>query len=174
MAAGQASSFAPDYGKAKIAAARLFALFDRVPPIDISSEDGLKLVYIECDHFSGFHLLFFFHCRHAYRLFNSIVIVMFNWNIQPCTIRKHCYYQRVIVCEDDISGSVELRDVHFNYPTRPDVKVLRGLCLKVEPGQVVALVGSSGCGKSTVVQLIERFYDAFSGQVVRELFDIDI
>jgi hypothetical protein len=44
MAAGQASSFAPDYGKAKIAAARLFALFDRVPPIDSSSEAGDKLV----------------------------------------------------------------------------------------------------------------------------------
>ena len=44
MAAGQASSFAPDYGKAKIAAARLFALFDRVPPIDSSSESGDKLV----------------------------------------------------------------------------------------------------------------------------------
>ena len=44
MAAGQASSFAPDYGKAKIAAARLFALFDRVPSIDSSSPDGDKLV----------------------------------------------------------------------------------------------------------------------------------
>ena len=46
MAAGQASSFAPDYGKAKIAAARLFQLFDRVPTIDSSSEDGDKLVGI--------------------------------------------------------------------------------------------------------------------------------
>lgn len=44
MAAGQASSFAPDYGKAKQAAARLFALHDRVPDIDSSSEDGEKLV----------------------------------------------------------------------------------------------------------------------------------
>lgn len=44
MAAGQASSFAPDYGKAKISAARLFALFDRVPPIDSSSDAGNKLV----------------------------------------------------------------------------------------------------------------------------------
>jgi hypothetical protein len=44
MAAGQASSFAPDYGKAKIAAARLFALFDRIPTIDSSAEDGVTLV----------------------------------------------------------------------------------------------------------------------------------
>jgi len=44
MAAGQASSFAPDYGKAKVAAARLFQLFDRVPTIDSSSEAGDKLV----------------------------------------------------------------------------------------------------------------------------------
>jgi len=51
MAAGQASSFAPDYGKAKMAAARLFALFDHVPSIDSSSDEGYKLVSliaVEC------------------------------------------------------------------------------------------------------------------------------
>jgi hypothetical protein len=49
MAAGQASSFAPDYGKAKIAAARLFELFDRVPSIDSSSEAGKKMVRVLCN-----------------------------------------------------------------------------------------------------------------------------
>lgn len=54
----------------------------------------------------------------------------------------------------------------FNYPNRPEVKILQGLNLKVEKGQTLALVGSSGCGKSTVVQLLERFYDPLSGEIV--------
>ena len=53
----------------------------------------------------------------------------------------------------------------FVYPTRPDVKVLKGLNLSVEAGKTLALVGPSGCGKSTVVSLIERFYDPEAGSV---------
>ena len=49
---------------------------------------------------------------------------------------------------------------------RPTVAVLRGLSLKVEQGHTIALVGASGCGKSTTVQLLERFYDVPEGQVV--------
>lgn len=65
-----------------------------------------------------------------------------------------------------VTGTIELRDVHFYYPSRPDVKILQGVSLKIEPGQTVALVGSSGCGKSTCIQLIQRFYDAVSGDVM--------
>ena len=63
-------------------------------------------------------------------------------------------------------GTVTFDGIRFVYPTRPTVPVLRGLSITVEPGQTVALVGSSGCGKSTSVQLIERFYDPKEGQVV--------
>ena len=49
-----------------------------------------------------------------------------------------------------IKGHVRLEDVYFRYPTRPGVHVLRGLSISVEPGTYVALVGASGCGKSTV------------------------
>ena len=55
----------------------------------------------------------------------------------------------------------------FNYPSRPDVPILQGLNLKVKKGETLALVGSSGCGKSTTIQLLERFYDAREGRVVR-------
>jgi hypothetical protein len=62
--------------------------------------------------------------------------------------------------KDDFCGSVEFSGVQFHYPSRPDVQVLKGLNIKIQPGQVVALVGS-------VVQLLERFYDPISGHVVR-------
>ncbi|TFK71922.1 P-loop containing nucleoside triphosphate hydrolase protein [Pluteus cervinus] len=65
-------------------------------------------------------------------------------------------------------GRIELKNIHFRYPTRPGVRVLRDLSLSAEPGTFVALVGQSGCGKSTVIQLIERFYDPMAGDV---LFD---
>ncbi|KAJ5144195.1 uncharacterized protein N7515_002982 [Penicillium bovifimosum] len=66
---------------------------------------------------------------------------------------------------DDCTGTIEFKDVHFRYPTRPEQPVLRGLNLTVKPGQYVALVGPSGCGKSTTIALLERFYDALSGGV---------
>ncbi|KAJ8794742.1 hypothetical protein J1605_003051 [Eschrichtius robustus] len=110
VALGHASSFAPDYAKAKLSAAHLFNLFERQPLIDSHSEEGLR--------------------------------------------------------PDKFEGNVTLNEVVFNYPTRPNVPVLQGLSLEVKKGQTLALVGSSGCGKSTVVQLLERFYDPLAGTVL--------
>ncbi|CAH2305682.1 bile salt export pump [Pelobates cultripes] len=109
-ALGRASSYTPDYAKAKISAARFFKLVDRVPKITLFTEEGEK------------------------------------WN--------------------DFKGSIEFINCKFTYPTRPDIQVLNGLNVSVKPGQTLAFVGSSGCGKSTSVQLLERFYDPDYGQVL--------
>ncbi|KAL8633987.1 hypothetical protein Q9189_000233 [Teloschistes chrysophthalmus] len=73
---------------------------------------------------------------------------------------------------DHVEGTIEFRNVHFRYPTRPEQPVLRGLNLTVKPGQYVALVGASGCGKSTTIALMERFYDPLSGGVFVDGKDI--
>ncbi|KAG4937646.1 hypothetical protein JHK85_052565 [Glycine max] len=65
----------------------------------------------------------------------------------------------------NVYGSLELKNVDFCYPSRPEVLVLSNFSLKVTGGQTVAIVGVSGSGKSTIISLIERFYDPVAGQV---------
>lgn len=77
-----------------------------------------------------------------------------------------------IVPESAVRGHIKFDNVHFRYPTRPHVRVLRGLNIEVKPGQFVALVGPSGCGKSTLIQLVERFYDPLSGTVSLDGYDV--
>ncbi|OXB55066.1 hypothetical protein ASZ78_012086, partial [Callipepla squamata] len=115
MNVGQSASLAPDYGKAKVSAQRIFHLLDRKPQIDSYSGEGEKLSNFE--------------------------------------------------------GNIEFRNIHFLYPTRQEVQVLQGLNVKVNKGQTLALVGSSGCGKSTSIQLLERFYDPVEGQVLADGVD---
>lgn len=55
-----------------------------------------------------------------------------------------------VLDDSKVQGHIKLENIHFRYPTRPDVRVLRDLSLEVEPGTYIALVGASGCGKSTV------------------------
>ncbi|KAL7935562.1 P-loop containing nucleoside triphosphate hydrolase protein [Trichoderma chlorosporum] len=62
-------------------------------------------------------------------------------------------------------GPIALDSVHFSYPLRPDAPVLRGINLEIQKGQFFALVGASGCGKSTMIAMLERFYDPSTGKI---------
>lgn len=66
---------------------------------------------------------------------------------------------------DKIDGNIDIRDVCFAYPSRPDQLILKGFSLSIPAGKMVALVGSSGCGKSTVISLVARFYDPCNGML---------
>uniref|UniRef100_A0A251TGL4 Putative ATP-binding cassette subfamily C member 9 n=1 Tax=Helianthus annuus TaxID=4232 RepID=A0A251TGL4_HELAN len=66
----------------------------------------------------------------------------------------------------DIHGDIELRDVYFTYPARPDEEIFSGFSLRISSGMTAALVGQSGSGKSTVISLLERFYDPQAGEVL--------
>ncbi|XP_065439383.1 ATP-dependent translocase ABCB1-like isoform X5 [Chrysemys picta bellii] len=73
---------------------------------------------------------------------------------------------------DKLKGDIKFKNIHFCYPSRPDVKILKGLNLKVQSGKTIALVGSSGCGKSTAIQLLQRFYDPVQGEITLDGRDI--
>ena len=68
------------------------------------------------------------------------------------------------ISAENLKGRIELKHVYFAYPTRPEQVILKDVSLTIEPGQQVALVGYSGSGKSTIIQLLTRFYDIEEGK----------
>ncbi|KAG2656598.1 hypothetical protein PVAP13_1KG096900 [Panicum virgatum] len=73
---------------------------------------------------------------------------------------------------ENLEGKVDIREIDFVYPSRPDVIIFKGFSLSIQPGKSTALVGQSGSGKSTIIGLIERFYDPLVGAI--EIDGIDI
>ncbi|KAL1173327.1 hypothetical protein V6Z11_A05G405000 [Gossypium hirsutum] len=74
---------------------------------------------------------------------------------------------------EKVTGAVEFRHVDFAYPSRPDTMVFKDLCLDIPAGKTVALVGGSGSGKSTVIALLQRFYDPLGGEILLDGISID-
>ena len=72
----------------------------------------------------------------------------------------------------DVQGKIEFRNVSFTYPSRPEQKILDNFSAVFEQGKTTAIVGASGSGKSTIVQLIERFYDPDEGLVLIDGHDL--
>ncbi|KAF9931463.1 Multidrug resistance protein 1 [Linnemannia zychae] len=73
---------------------------------------------------------------------------------------------------ENLQGHIVVKDVNFSYPSRPNVPILKDMNIEVKPGQTVALVGHSGSGKSTIIGLLERFYDPSSGSITIDGIEI--
>ncbi len=71
-----------------------------------------------------------------------------------------------------VRGEVAFEDVRFTYPARPETAALDGVSFTIRPGETIALVGPSGAGKTTVIQLLQRFYDPDGGQVMLDGHDL--
>ncbi|VFQ96925.1 unnamed protein product [Cuscuta campestris] len=88
---------------------------------------------------------------------------------QEPTMVRHPTYGRTLAL---IRGDIEFKDVTFSYPSRPDVVIFRNFSISFPAGKTVAVVGGSGSGKSTVISLIERFYDPTNGEILLDNVDI--
>lgn len=74
---------------------------------------------------------------------------------------------------EKVRGEVEFKNVKFVYPSRPETSIFNDFCLRVPSGKTVALVGGSGSGKSTVISLLQRFYDPVAGEILIDGVSID-
>lgn len=73
-----------------------------------------------------------------------------------------------ILDDETVNGDITINNLKFSYPSKPDVETLKGVSFEVNSKnkRVIALVGSSGCGKSTIISMIERYYDPTEGEVL--------
>lgn len=92
----------------------------------------------------------------------ALLIVSPNMVLYDGTVKP----EKASTEEENLEGNLKLETVKFSYPSKKDVPVLKGISIDVKKNQIVALVGHSGCGKSSVISLIERFYDPTDGQLL--------
>ncbi|KAI1111343.1 P-loop containing nucleoside triphosphate hydrolase protein [Nemania sp. NC0429] len=86
-------------------------------------------------------------------------------------VRKEGTTETAKIPDAEGGVKIELRDVHFRYPSR-NISIFKGINITVEKGQFAALVGASGCGKTSIISLLERFYDVQRGQILANGVDI--
>ena len=106
----------------------------------------------------------------AKRAFISVFKTMRTQSLIPPFLRDN----QGKIEPENMRGKIEFRNVTFAYPTKPDIDVLKNVSFIIEPGQSAGLVGYSGCGKSTIIQLIERFYDVEDGNGEILIDDINV
>ena len=140
--AGQAAAFAGDAAAAQTAASRVFGMIDRVPAIDAQPflEGALP---------------------------GAVDKGMEVRPVPSSESEAASAGKGRIIPDSDFRGRVAFDDVKFSYPQRPESAVLNRLSFAVEPGTTVALIGQSGSGKSTAVQLLERFYDPITPEALK-------
>ncbi|KAG8902522.1 GTPase-activating protein [Tulasnella sp. 408] len=118
----------------------------------------------------------------AVNVFFSIIIGAFSLSnmapeLQAVTIAQAAAAKLFVTIDrglkpTELTGHITLENVVFNHPSHPDVPILKGLSLDIPPGTSTALIGASGSGKSTVVSLVERYYDPISSTVKVDGVDI--
>jgi len=148
---GQVVSSFPDFGRAVTATYNIFFLFDRKPSVPYPH-------VVDPRPIRGANL---------YKLHEA------DSERANKTMEKESKSGSSKRTLESVRGEIEFDGVTFSYPTRPDVPVLKGLSFKAKPKQTVALVGESGCGKSTTVNLLERLYIPSGGSIKLDGVPID-
>lgn len=80
--------------------------------------------------------------------------------------KKSVKWEGESTIDSNQEGNFDVEEVTFAYPSKTNVTVLKGTTINVQTNQIVALVGSSGCGKSSIISLLERFYDPTEGKLL--------
>ncbi|CAF3962478.1 unnamed protein product [Adineta steineri] len=118
---------------------------------------GVSWLIFYCSYALEFLIINIIASPHLQALAQARSAASFVWNI----IDEMKELQK-----NDLIGNIKLSNVTFSYPSRSDIEILKNISFNVKQGQTIALVGSSGSGKSTCIQLLQRFYDLYFGSIL--------
>ncbi|VDK45580.1 unnamed protein product [Anisakis simplex] len=170
---GHISAFIPDVVKARLAASLIFHLSEYPTKIDSLSDEGIdkasaKMVpasAVVVSAASGWGLRCGVFIDIMFRRYFIGVMPVAGFGLCRLGYTSDILLVQLRLVHEVIKGKISLKNVHFSYPTRRRQKILKGISLNVRDGETLALVGHSGCGKSTIMALLERFYDVNRGDI---------